>query len=132
PDGQGGSPWPADGGRPEMTSVEANRLLTFGLVVSIGIVQVIVYPAFAAVSPERFIPWHAGYTRTSTWIVALLMLGQEVLLGWLLVVGDAPPRLKPCGCLGDACLSPTTFAPKGSVRAQDEDCSSAVVSLFIG
>src|SRR4051812_14743609 len=31
-------------------------------------------------------PWHAGYTRAVTWIVAPLMLGQVVLLAWLAVV----------------------------------------------
>jgi hypothetical protein len=33
---------------------------------------------------------------------------------------DAPPALKCGGFLGYACLSPTTLAPKGSVRAQHE------------
>src|SRR5262249_25155462 len=33
------------------------------------------------------------------------------------------PGLQPCGFLGDACLSPTTSTPRGSVRARHEDRS---------
>lgn len=69
-----------------MTLVEATRLASFGLVVLIWLVQVIIYPAFAESAPERFVLWHAGYTRALTWIVAPLMLGQVALLVWLLIV----------------------------------------------
>jgi hypothetical protein len=66
--------------------LEANRVVSFGLVVLIWLVQLVIYPAFASIAPERFARWHAGYTRTVTWIVAPLMLGQAVLLGWLVAV----------------------------------------------
>src|SRR3954449_5458832 len=65
----------------EMTLVEANRLVGFGLVVLIWLVQVVIYPAFAAIAPERFVGWHAEYTRAVTWVVAPLLLGQLALLG---------------------------------------------------
>ena len=71
-----------------ITLIEANRLASFGLVVLIWLVQVIIYPAFADIAPQRFTRWHAGYTRALTWIVMPLMLGQVALLGWLL---DARP-----------------------------------------
>ena len=73
-----------------MTPVEANRLASFGLVVLIWLVQVVIYPAFAEIAPEHFTRWHAGYTRAVTWIVAPLMLGQVALLGRLLVVRPSP------------------------------------------
>jgi len=69
-----------------MTLIEANRLVAFGLVVLIWTVQLVIYPAFAAIAPGRFVRWHAGYTRAVTWIVAPPMLGQAVLLGRLLLV----------------------------------------------
>jgi hypothetical protein len=71
---------------PSMTLLEANRLVAFGLVVLIWLVQVIIYPAFVEIPAARFASWHAGYTRTVTLIVAPLMLGQAALLVWLLAV----------------------------------------------
>ncbi len=67
-----------------MTVDEACRLASFGLVVLIWMVQLIIYPGFEAVDPDRFTAWHAGYTRAITWIVGPLMLGQAGLLAWLL------------------------------------------------
>ena len=78
-------------GAMSMTLVEANRLAAFGLVVLIWLVQLIIYPAFAEIAPERFPPWHAGYTRAITWVVAPLMLGQAALLGWLLATRPSRP-----------------------------------------
>ena len=77
--------WPFISEVPEMTLVEANRLVAFGLVVLIWTVQLVIYPALAAIAPERFIGWHADYTRAITRVVAPLMLAQVGLLGWLLV-----------------------------------------------
>ena len=37
-----------------MSLIEANRLVSFGLVVLIWLVQVIIYPAFAEIAPDRF------------------------------------------------------------------------------
>jgi hypothetical protein len=68
-----------------MSASEANRLVSFGLVVLIWLVQLIIYPSFGAIDAARFIPWHAGYTRTITWIVAPLMFAQAGLLAWLLL-----------------------------------------------
>ena len=61
-------------------------MVSFGLVVLIWLVQLVIYPAFASIALERFSRWHAGYTRTVTWIVAPLMLGQAGLIGWLVAV----------------------------------------------
>jgi hypothetical protein len=75
---------------PSVTLLEANRLVAFGLVVLIWLVQVIVYPAFSEIPAARFATWHAGYTRAISGIVAPLMLGQAALLGWLLAVRPSP------------------------------------------
>ncbi|MDG3005694.1 DUF1772 domain-containing protein [Paludisphaera mucosa] len=75
-----------------MSIAEASRLVSFGLVVLIWIVQLVVYPGFDPIAPERLVSWHARYTRAITWIVGPLMLSQVALLGWLL--HDRPsPRL---------------------------------------
>ena len=91
-----------------MTLLEANRLASFGLNVLIWLVQIVVYPAFAEIAAERFIRWHAGYTRALTWIVTPLMLGQVVLLGWLLVVRPSPWGYLAAGTVAVAWVA--TFA----------------------
>jgi hypothetical protein len=73
-------------GATSLTLLEANRIVAFGLVVLIWLVQLIIYPAFAAIAPERFREWHSGYTRAITWVVAPLMFGQTTLIAWLVVI----------------------------------------------
>ncbi len=63
-----------------MTILEANRIVAFGLVVLIWMVQLVVYPAFAEIDPGRFTTWHSRYTQAITWIVAPLMFGQTALV----------------------------------------------------
>ena len=68
-----------------MSVEEANRTLSFGLVVLIWMVQLIIYPAFADIAADRFARWHAGYTRAISRIVVPLMFAQLAATGWLLV-----------------------------------------------
>ncbi len=67
-----------------MTLIEANRLVAFGLVVLIWLVQLVIYPAFADIAIEGFRGWHSRYTRAITWVVAPLMLAQVLLAGFLI------------------------------------------------
>jgi hypothetical protein len=83
-----------------MTAVEASRLLSFGMLVLIWLVQLVIYPAFGAVGVERFADWHAGYTRRVAWVVGPLMLGQAGAIGRLLWV-----RLSVCGLLAAAAVA---------------------------
>ena len=78
-----------------MTLVEANRLVSFGLVVLIWLVQVIIYPAFAEIAPDRFVRWHAGYTRAVTWIVA----PADVRPRWPCWHGSRSSARAPVSCL---------------------------------
>ncbi len=55
-------------------------LVNFGLVVLIWLVQIVIYPAFAAIDAAEFRTWHARYTTRVTWIVAPLMFLQLGLL----------------------------------------------------
>jgi hypothetical protein len=41
--------------------------------------------AFASIDRDRFIRWHAGYTRAVTWIVEPLMHAPVAPVGWLVV-----------------------------------------------
>ena len=99
-----------------MTLVEANRLVSFGLVVLIWLVQVIIYPAFAEIPADRFARWHAGYTRGVTWIVAPLMFGQVILLIRLLVARPTWPVFVALGMVATAWIA--TFAV--AVPAHDQ------------
>jgi hypothetical protein len=51
----------------------------------IWFVQVVHYPLFAEVDPERFPVYHAAHTRWTTWVVALPMLVELAAAGWLVV-----------------------------------------------
>lgn len=75
---------------PAASLVEAARVVSFGLVVLIWLVQVIIYPAFAEITPSRFAAWHARYTRTITAIVGPLMFAQVGLMGALLLRRPRP------------------------------------------
>ena len=68
-----------------MTLSEAARMVSFGLVVLIWLVQLVIYPSFAEVDPDRFVAHHAAYTRAVSWIVIPLMFAQVLLVGWLVV-----------------------------------------------
>lgn len=68
-----------------MTVAEAARMVSFGIVVLIWLVQKVIYPAFAEADPGRFVAHHAAYTRTITWFVVPLMFAQVGLIASLLV-----------------------------------------------
>jgi len=51
-------------------------LFDFGLVILIWMVQLVVYPSFAAFQTENLIEWHSLYMVRITYIVLPLMLGQ--------------------------------------------------------
>ena len=71
--------------------VESARLASFGLVVLIWLVQIVIYPGFTEVAPDRFVAWHARYTRAITWVVAPLMLAQAGLVGTLVAARPRGP-----------------------------------------
>lgn len=101
-----------------MTIVEANRLVSFGLVVLIWLVQVIIYPTFAEIPPDRFARWHSGYTRGVTWIVAPLMFGQVILLIRLLVARPSWPACLAAGMVSLAWIATFAIAVPAHDRLQ--------------
>lgn len=114
-----------------MTLIEANRLASFGLVVLIWLVQLIIYPAFSAIEPGRFIAWHAGYTRAITWVVGPLMLGQAGLLGFLLAT--RPSWLYAlAACLVAAAWAATCFlAVPAHDRLREAGPDPAVIARLV-
>lgn len=47
-------------------------------------VQVVHYPLFAAVGPERFLAYEREHVRRTGWVVAPLMLAEAASAAWLL------------------------------------------------
>ena len=57
------------------------RLVDFGMVVLIWIVQLVVYPGFLFYAKEDLLRWHGPYTSAITIIVMPLMVSQLLLHG---------------------------------------------------
>ncbi len=114
-----------------MTLIEANRLASFGLVVLIWLVQIIIYPAFAGIAPDRFASWHAGYTRAVTWIVAPLMLAQIALLAWLAVVRPSPRILLAAATVSVAWVATFALAVPAHDQLQEIGLVRAVVTRLV-
>ena len=58
---------------------------TSALVGLIWVVQLVIYPQFAALGPADFVSYHRDYTRRISWIVGPLMLvelGTALVLSW--------------------------------------------------
>jgi hypothetical protein len=66
---------------------------TWALVGLIWFVQLVHYPLFSAVAPERFATFEAEHSRRTTWVVAVLM-PAEAITGVLLAV-NPPAGIAP-------------------------------------
>ncbi|MCG8319945.1 MAG: hypothetical protein MI921_10620 [Cytophagales bacterium] len=61
------------------------KIVDFGLVVLIWVVQLVVYPGFYYYEKEALVKWHTRYTRNISLVVMPLMIGQLALHSyWLL------------------------------------------------
>ena len=54
-------------------------------------VQLVVYPAFAAVDPARFPAFHRWYTNHISWVVLLPMVAELGLAAWLTWAAPSGP-----------------------------------------
>ena len=61
------------------------KIIDFGLVVLIWIVQIIVYPGFCYYEKEALIKWHSQYARNISLIVMPLMTAQLGLHGYWVI-----------------------------------------------
>ena len=114
-----------------MMPIEANRLVSFGLVVLIWLVQVIIYPSFADIAPERFARWHAGYTRGVTWIVMPLMLGQVALLGWLLAVHPSRWGFLAAGTVAVAWIATFALAVPAHEKLRSSGLDGGIIRKLV-
>lgn len=60
------------------------------MVMLIWLVQIIIYPAFRFIAPEKFKGWHHQYMKTISFIVMPLILLQSVCHGLLSVLEPSP------------------------------------------
>lgn len=104
---------------------------SYGLVVLIWLVQVIIYPAFAQIAPEGFTLWHASYTRAVTWIVMPLMLGQVVLLGWLVVARASPWAFLAAGLVAVAWIATFAMSVPAHVRLRSVGLDGGVFRRLV-
>lgn len=71
------------------TLLGVQLLSTFGMFALIWLVQLVLYPAFLFIEPNRFFAFHTLHTARITWIVGPLMLAELASsLGWLLSKPD--------------------------------------------
>ena len=115
----------------EMSLVEANRLVAFGLVVLIWLVQLVIYPAFGAIAPEHFVGWHARYTRAVTWVVAPLMLAQVALVGRLLFARPSWWSALAAGLIAVAWTATFALAVPAHERLQADGLDRAVIDRLV-
>lgn len=73
-----------------MPTFDLLDLVNAGMFILIWLVQLVIYPSFALVPAPRLVKWHARYTRTISFFVVPLMLGQAALLGPGALRGEAP------------------------------------------
>jgi hypothetical protein len=71
-------------------------LVDFGLVVLIGMVQIIIYPSFLYYKSDSLRIWHKIYTGKITLIVAPLMIAQIGLATYLLIDRGAFSMAEVC------------------------------------
>jgi hypothetical protein len=76
-----------------------------GLVVLAWLVQLVIYPAFVAVSSVRFRPWHRWYSRRIGFVVLPLMVAQVVLHGVAIWRAPDPIRVAAAVCILAAWLA---------------------------
>jgi len=62
--------------------------VTWALIGLIWMVQIVIYPQFAAVGRLEFGAYHADYTRRISWIVGPLMVAELGSAAWLLWAGE--------------------------------------------
>lgn len=76
-----------------LSPLELNRLIGAGLLATIWLVQLVIYPAFHSIDPAGFRSWHSGYTAAITWVVVPLILVQAGLAVWFWFAGVEPRGL---------------------------------------
>jgi len=113
-------------------AVSALRLaVDVGLAILAWLVQLVIYPAFAAVDRARFRAWHAGYTRRISWVVVPLMFAQLGLHGRALWREPAPLGAVQAALIAAAWLATFLVAVPCHGRLQRGGCEPGVLRRLL-
>ena len=77
---------------PDAAALLVHAAATVGMAGVIWFVQVVHYPLFGSIAPERFADFESAHRRRTTWVVAPLMLAELATAVTLVV---RPPRGGP-------------------------------------
>ena len=66
----------------------ANLSISWGLLILIWLVQLIIYPGFSRISPEEFKVYHRWYVIRISSVVLPLMLAELILSMWWILSDD--------------------------------------------
>ena len=66
----------------------ANLSISWGLLILIWLVQLIIYPGFSRISPEEFKVYHRWYVIRISSVVLPLMLAELILTFWWVLSDD--------------------------------------------
>ena len=66
----------------------ANLSISWGLLILIWLVQLIIYPGFSRISPEEFKAYHRWYVIRISSVVLPLMLAELILSIWWVLSND--------------------------------------------
>lgn len=84
--------------------VAATLAVDMGLVILASLVQLIIYPTFAEVTPARFSAWHRIYSNRIAVVVVPLMVAQAALHAFLLLTLPDARALAAAACIAIAWL----------------------------
>ena len=63
-----------------ITIPELHSLFDFGMCIVLWLVQLVIYPSFLRVEPNKLIAWHKVYTFRVSFVIMPLMFGQLILV----------------------------------------------------
>lgn len=85
-----------------MNALSSHAAISLSLASVLWVVQLVVYPAFKFIEPDRFAGWHYRYTGAITWVVAPLILLQTAGVGVRLIFLERPDLLWLTECSATA------------------------------
>ena len=107
------------------------KIVDFGLVVLIWMVQLVVYPGFQYYDKESLLRWHGPYTQNITYIVLPLMVGQLALHGFGLWNDLHPVRVIAMALVIGTWVVTFVYAvPLHGKIGEGVDMTQSVVSLI--
>jgi len=116
----------------DASALPALRLaVDLALAVLSWLVQLIIYPAFAAVDRAGFCAWHAGYTRRISRVVVPLMLLQVLLHALTAWRQASAAAVLPAGLLVVAWLATFLVAVPCHRRLGAEGCRPDVLRRLL-